>query len=71
MTSRGSGVPGSGQAPGSERAQGLGFKGFRVWGLGFGVWGLGFGVWGLGFGAVGCRVEGLGPGESLGLSVQR
>ena len=27
--------------------QGLGFIGFRVWGLGFRVWGLGFRVWGL------------------------
>ena len=25
--------------------QGLGFIGFRVWGLGFRVWGLGFRVW--------------------------
>ena len=28
--------------------KGLGFRGFRVQGLGFGVQGLGFGVWGLG-----------------------
>ena len=43
---------------------GLGFIGFRVWGLGFGVWGLGLGVWGLGFGVwgFGVRVWGLGFG---------
>ena len=27
----------------------LGFRVYRVWGLGFRVWGLGFRVWGLGF----------------------
>ena len=32
-----------------KRVEGLGFRQFRVWGLGFGVWGLGFRVQGSGF----------------------
>ena len=35
----------------------LGFRVFRVWGLGLRVW---VWVWGLGFGAEGFKVEGLG-----------